>query len=101
MSLPTAHSYILQELKRNIDAMHTDFLKPAALIHHISKIETTLKRDIQNLDIKDFSNNIDKKEKVELSEFLEKIETLEKAANHKTNWANKFSKFLELQSNSK
>ena len=54
-----------------------------------------------NLDIKDFSNNIDKKEKVELSEFLDKIETLEKAANHKTNWANKFSKFLELQSNSK
>jgi len=81
--------------------MHTDFLKPAALIHHISKIEKTLNRDIQNLDIKDFSNNIDKKEKVELSEFLEKIETLEKAANHKTNWANKFSKFLELQSGSK
>ena len=101
MSLPTAHSYILRELKRNIDAMHTDFLKPAELIHHISKIEKTLNRDIQNFDIKDFSNNIDKKEKVELSEFLDKIKTLEKAANHKTNWANKFSKFLELQSNSK
>ena len=101
MSLPTAHSYILRELKRNIDAMHTDFLRPAALIHHISKIEKTLNRDIQNLDIKDFSNNIDKKEKAELSEFLGKIKTLEKAANHKTNWANKFSKFLELQSNSK
>ena len=54
MSLPTAHSYILRELKKNIDAMHNDFLKPAALIHHISNIETTLDRDIQNLDIKDF-----------------------------------------------
>ena len=101
MSLPTAHSYIIRELKKNIDAMHTDFLKPAALMHHISKIEKTLNRDIQNLDIKDFSNNIDEKEKVELSEFLEKIETLEKAANHKINWANKFSKFLELQSAAK
>ena len=101
MSLPTAHNYILRELKKNIDAMHTDFLKPEALIQHISNIETTLNRDIQNLDIEDFSNNIDKKEKVELSEFLEKIETLEKAANHKINWANKFSKFLELQSSSK
>ena len=101
MSLPTAHSYILQELKKNIDAMQTDFLKPGALIQHISNIETTLNRDIQNLDIKDFSNNIDRKEKIELSEFLEKIETLEKAANNKINWANKFSKFLELQSNSK
>ena len=101
MSLPTAHSYIIQELKKNIDAMHTDFLKPEALIQHISNIETTLNRDIQNLDINDFSNNIDKKEKVELSEFLEKIETLEKAANNKITWANKFSKFLELQSTSK
>ena len=101
MSLPTAHSYILRELKKNIDAMQTDFLKPEALIQHISNIETTLNRDIQNLDINDFSNNIDKKEKVELSEFLEKIETLEKAANNKITWANKFSKFLELQSDSK
>ena len=101
MSLPTAHTYILRELKKNIDAMQTDFLKPEALIQHISNIETTLNRDIQNLDINDFSNNIDKKEKVELSEFLEKIETLEKAANNKITWANKFSKFLELQSDSK
>ncbi len=101
MSLPTAHNYILRELKKNIDAMHTDFLKPGALIQHISNIETTLNRDFQNLDIKDFSNNIDKKEKAELSELLEKIETLEKAADHKIGWANKFSKFLEQQSNSK
>ena len=101
MSLPTAHSYILQELKKNIDAMHSDFLKPEALIQHISNIETTLNRDIQNFDIKDFSNNIDKKEKVALSGYLEKIEALEKAANHKINWANEFPKFLELQSNSK
>ncbi len=101
MSLPTAHSYILRELKKNIDAMHTDFLKPEALIQHISDIETTITRDIQNLDIKDFSNNIDKKEKVELSEFLEKIDILEKAANHKINWANKFSRFLEQQTSSK
>ena len=101
MSLPTAHSYILRELKKNIDAMQTDFLKPEALIQHISNIETTLNRDIQNLDINDFSNNIEKKEKVELSEFLKKIEVLEKAANHKINWASNFSKFLELQSNSK
>jgi hypothetical protein len=101
MSLPTAHNYIIRELKKNIDAMYTDFLKPEVLIQHISNIETTLNRDIQNLDIKDFSNNIEINEKVELSEFLEKIETLEKAANHKINWANKFSKFLEQQSNSK
>ncbi len=101
MSLPTAHSYILRELKKNIDAIHTDFLKPEALMQHISNVESMLNRDIQNIDIKDFLDNIDKKEKVGLSEFLEKIEVLEKAANHKVNWANKFSKFLELQSNSK
>ena len=43
MSLPTAHSYILQELKKNINAMQTDFLKPEALIQHISNIETSLR----------------------------------------------------------
>ena len=43
MSLPTAHSYILRELK-NIDAMHAEFLKPEALIQHISNIETMLNR---------------------------------------------------------
>ena len=101
MSLPTAHSYIIRELKKNIDAMHDEFLEPEALIQYISNIETMLNKDIQNLDINDFSNNIDKKEKVELSEYVEKIQVLEKAANHKINWANKFSKFLELQSNSK
>ena len=101
MSLPTAHSYILQELKKNIDGMHTDFLKPKALIQHIANIETTLNKDIQYLDIKDFSNNIEKKEKDELSGYLEIIEALEKAANHKIKWANEFPEFLELQSNSK
>ena len=101
MSLPTAHSYILQELKKNIESMHTDFLKPDALIQHLSNVETTLNRDIQTLDIKDFSNNIDQKEKIELSEVLEKIKVLEKAANQKISWANQFSKFLELQSESK
>ncbi len=101
MSLPTAHSYILKELKKNIESMHTDFLKPDALIQHLSNVETTLNRDIQTLDIEDFSNNIDQKEKVELSEVLEKIKVLEKAANQKISWANQFSKFLELQSESK
>ena len=55
MSLPTAHSFILQELKNNINSINEDFLKPSALIQHISNIETTLSKYIQNLDIKDFS----------------------------------------------
>ena len=71
MSLPTADSFILQELKKNIEAMHTDFLKPEILIQHVSTIEATLNRDIQILDARDFSENVDQKEKLELllSEF--------------------------------
>ena len=98
MSLPTAHSYILQELKKTIESMHTDFLKPDVLIQHVSNIEAMLSRDIQNLDIRDFSKNIDQKEKSELSEVLAKVEMLQKAANHKIGWANEFPKFLEIQS---
>ena len=101
MSLPTAHSYILQELKKNIESMHNDFLKPDVLIQHVSNIEAMLSRDIQNLDTKDFSKNIDEKEKFELSEVLEKVEMLQKAANHKIGWANEFSRFLEIQSDTK
>ena len=101
MSLPTAHSYILQELKKNIESLHTDFLKPDVLIRHLYNIEATLNRDIEILDTKDFSKHIDQKEKLELSEVLEKIEVLEKAANQKIGWANQFSKFLETQIDSK
>ena len=81
--------------------MYTDFLKPGVLIQHLSNIEATLNKDTKIFDIKDFANNIDKKEKLELSDFLEKIELLEKAANQKINWVNEFSKFLEIQSDSK
>ena len=101
MSLPTAHSYILQELKKHIESMRTDFLKPDVLMQHVSNFEAMLSRDIQNMDTRDFSKNIDQKEKSELSEVLEKVETLQKAANHKIGWANKFSKFLEIQSHTK
>ena len=101
MTLPTAHSYILKELKNNINLMNEDFLKPNTLIQHLSKIETTLNKDIENLDTKDFSKNIDKNEKLEISKILQKIKVLEKSANQKIAWAKEFSKFLKRQSDSK
>ena len=81
--------------------MYTDFLNPKALIQHLYDIETTLNRDIQALDTKEFSKNIDQKEKMELSKVIEKIEALEKSANKKIGWANEFSKFLKVQSEAK
>jgi len=101
MTLPTAHSYILKELKNNINLINEDFLKPNTLIQHLSKIETTLNKDIENLDTKDFSKNIDKNEKLEISKILQKIKVLEKSANQKIAWAKEFSKFLKRQSDSK
>ena len=101
MTLPTAHSYILKELKNNINSINDDFLKPSTLIQHLSKIETTLSKDIENLDTEDFSKNIDKNEKLEISKILQKIEVLEKSANQKIAWAKEFSKFLKTQSDSK
>jgi len=101
MTLPTAHSFILRELKNNINLINEDFLKPSTLIKHLSKIETTLSKDIQNLDTADFSKNIDKNEKLEISNILQKIKVLEKSANQKIAWAKEFSKFLKRQSDSK
>ena len=101
MTLPTAHSYILKELKNNINLINEDFLKPSTLIKHLSKIETTLSKDIENLDTEDFSKNIDKNEKLEISKIIQKIKVLEKSANQKIAWAKEFSKFLNRQCDSK
>ena len=101
MTLPTAHSFILEELKDNINSINEDFLKPSTLIKHLSKIETTLSKDIENIDTEDFSKNIDKNEKLEISKILQKIKVLEKSANQKIAWAKEFSKFLKRQSDSK
>lgn len=101
MTLPTAHSFILKELKNNINSINEDFLKPSMLIQHLSKIETTLSKDIENLDTEDFSNNIDKNEKLEIANVLQKIKVLEKSANQKIAWAKEFSKFLKRHGDSK
>ena len=101
MTLPTAHSFILEELKNNINLINDDFLKPSTIIKHLSKIETTLSKDIENIDTEDFSKNIDKNEKLEISNIIQKIKVLEKSANQKIAWAKEFSKFLKRQSDSK
>ena len=100
MTLPTAHSFILKELKKNINSINEDFLKPSTLIQHLSKIETTLSKDIDNLATEDFSENIGKNEKLEISNILQKIEVLEKSANQGS-LGKEFSKFLNRQSDSK
>ena len=101
MSLPTAHNYIIEELKNNIDSIQTDFLKPKVLVQHLSKIESTLRKDIDNLDTEDFSRSIDQDQKKDLSKIIEKILVLEKSANQKIKWATEFSRFLKIQSDSK
>ena len=93
MTLPTAHSFILKELNDNIKSINKDFLKPSTLIQHLSKIETTLSKDIENIDTEDFSKNIDKNEKLEISIILKKIKVLEKSANQKIAWAKNFQNF--------
>ena len=101
MSLPTAHNYIIEELKNNVDSIQTDFLKPKVLVQHLSKIESTLRKDIDNLDTEDFSRSIDQDQKKDLSKIIEKIIVLEKSANQKIKWATEFSRFLKIQSDSK
>ena len=95
MSLPTAHSYILKEWKENLQAIDADFLKPNLLIKHISKAEDALNRDSQTLRGRDFSNNISEIERSNILELIKKMKSLERTANEKLGWANKFAKFLQ------
>ena len=70
-------------------------------MQHLSKIESTLRKDIDNLDTEDFSRSIDQDQKKDLSRIIEKIIVLEKSANQKIKWATEFSRFLKIQSDSK
>ena len=90
MSLPTAHSYILKEWKENLQAIDADFLKPNLL-----KAEDALNRDSQTLRGRDFSNNMSEIERSNIVELIKKMKSLERTANEKLGWANKFAKFLQ------
>ena len=54
MSLPTAHSYVIETLMENLSSIEKNFLKPNILLEHLTKTEKVLSEVVEVLSKKDF-----------------------------------------------
>ena len=95
MSLPTAHSYVIENLIENLFSVDKAFLKPKLLLERLTKTEKALNEAAEALSKKDFSNEIVKTERENILLLIEKLNQLEKASQEKLNWANHFSGYLQ------
>ena len=101
MSLPTAHSYVIETLKENLSSVEKNFLKPNLLLKHLTKTEKVLSEAIEVLSKKDFSEKIVITQKEDIALLVQKLALLEKASRDKLSWASQFSDYLQLNINTK
>ena len=101
MSLPTAHSYVFENLMENVLSVEKNFLKPNLLINKLTKTEKALNEVAEVLSNDEFSDEILKTEKENIILLIRKLIHLEKASQEKLSWARKFSDFLQSNINTK
>ena len=101
MSLPTAHNYIIQNLKLSLDSIEKNFLQPNLLLEQLVKTEKVLNEGIDAIRENEFSKEILENEKDEIIGLIDKIKNLEKASQEKLNWAGQFSNYLQTHINIK
>lgn len=95
MSLPTAHNYIVENLKKNITSIEEKFLNPSLLIEELINTEKGLSEGIEIFAKDSLSKNVIGDKKEEIVAILKKIEELEKKSQEKLIWAVQFSKYLQ------
>ena len=95
MSLPTAHNYIVENLKKNITSIEEKFLNPSLLIEELISTEKGLSEGIEIFAKDSLSKNVIGDKKEEIVAILKKIEELEKKSQEKLIWAVQFSKYLQ------
>ena len=95
MSLPTAHNYIVENLKKNITSIEEKFLNPSLLIEVLLNTEKGLSEGIEIFAKDSLSKNVIGDKKEEIVAILKKIEELEKKSQEKLIWAVQFSKYLQ------
>ena len=95
MSLPTAHNYIIQNLKQSLDSIEKNFLQPNLLLEQLVKTEKVLNEGIDAIRENEFSKEILENEKDEIIGLIDKMKNLEKASQEKLNWVGQFSNFLQ------
>jgi predicted RNA-binding protein with EMAP domain len=101
MSLPTAHSYLIETLMENLSSVEKNFLKPNMLLKHLTKTEKVLSEVVEVLSKKDFLEEIVTTQKEDIALLVQKLAKLEKASQGKLNWASQFSDYLQLNVNTK
>ena len=101
MSLPTAHSYVIETLMENFSSIEKNFLKPNILLKHLTKTEKVLDELVEVLSKKDFLEEIVTTQKADIVLLVQKLANLEKASQEKLNWASQFSDYLQSNVNTK
>ena len=99
MSLPTAHSYIIENLIEELVSVEKQFLRPKVLMQLLAKTEEALIEGAEILSKKELSKEIlDKKA---LGLLIDKLMLLEKASKEKLSWANNFANYLQVNVDTK
>ena len=101
MSLPTAHSYVIETLMENFSSIEKNFLKPNILLKHLTKTEKVLSEVVEVLSKKDFLEEIVTTQKADIVLLVQKLANLEKASQEKLDWASQFSDYLQSNVNTK
>ena len=101
MSLPTAQSYVIATLMKNLSSLEKDFLKPKMLLKNLTKTEEVLSEVVEVLSEKDLLEEIAATQKEEIALLVQRLAKLEKASQEKLSWANQFSDYLQSNINTK
>ena len=101
MSLPTAHSYVIETLMENLSSIEKNFLEPKLLLKHLTKTEKVLGEVVEVLSKKDFLEEVVTTQKEDLALLVQKLVHLEKASQEKLTWASQFSDYLQSNINTK
>ena len=95
MSLPTAHSYVIESLMANVLSIEKTFLKPNLLLNSLTKTEKLLNEVAEVLSKDELADEILKTEKENIILLIRKLIHLEKVSQEKLSWACQFSDFLQ------
>ena len=101
MSLPTAHSYVFENLMENVLSVEKNFLKPNLLLNDLTKTEKALNEVAEVLSKDELADEILKTDKENIILLIRKLIHLEKASQEKLSWARQFSGFLQKNINTK
>ena len=101
MSLPTAQTYVIQNLIQNLVSLEANFLKPNVLLKLLNKTELAMAEIVEILSKEELTHELLEKEKENINLIIEKLTRLEKTSHEKLNWANQFSNYLQNSINTK